>query len=92
MSNAGKQLAATSDIAERGNALYEREILPSLDSSARGKFLVLDIESGEYEIDSNELAALKRVRARRPGARLYLLRIGFPAAYHVGRRTPARLQ
>lgn len=75
---------SSADVTERGQALYERDILPTLDPSARGKFLVLDVESGDYEIDSSELAALKRVRARRPNARVYLLRVGFPAAYRIG--------
>jgi hypothetical protein len=74
------------EIAERGQALFEREIGPQLDVSAHGKFVVLDIETGSYEIDADELAALKRARARRPEAPLYLVRVGFPTAYRLGRR------
>jgi len=73
-------------VVERGHALYEREILPRLDPHARGKFLAVDVDTGDYEVDSDELAALKRVRARRPDARLYLLRVGFPSAYRIGAR------
>ena len=74
------------EIAARGQALFELEILPGLDASAHGKFLALDVETGEYEIDRDELAALKRAQAKRPQAPLYLLRVGYPTAYRVGRR------
>jgi hypothetical protein len=44
----------------------------------------LDVDTGEYEIDSNEVAAVKRAKAKNPGAALYILRVGSPAAYRVG--------
>jgi hypothetical protein len=74
------------EIAARGQALFEREILPGLDADAHGKFVALDVETGEYEIDRDELAALERARGKRPGAALYLLRVGHPTAYRVGKR------
>jgi hypothetical protein len=75
---------AGADLTQRGQEMYERDILPTLDASARGKFLVLDVETGDYEFDRDELAALKRLRSRRPEALVYLLRVGFPAAYRIG--------
>ena len=77
------------EIAERGQALYDRDIRDKLDASTRGKFLVLDIETGEYEIDADERAALKRAQAKHPDAALYLLRIGQPTAYRLGRKAAA---
>jgi hypothetical protein len=47
------------------------------------KFLILDIETGNYEIDTNELAALRRAKAKNPDAALYILRVGSPTAYRV---------
>ena len=74
------------EIAKRGQALYEREIRDQLDAGARGKFLVLDVESGDYELDTNELTALKRARGRRPTGAFYILRVGHPTAYRLGRK------
>ena len=48
------------------------------------KFLILEIETGEYEIDADELAAADRARAKNPDAVLYIVRIGHPAAYRIG--------
>jgi hypothetical protein len=75
---------SSDEIAERGQALFDRDIRGKLDASARGKFLVLDIETGEYEIDSDQRAALKRARAKHPEAALYLLRVGHPTAFRLG--------
>ena len=55
---------SSDEIVEGGQALYDREIRDELDASARGKFLVLDID----EIDADERAALKRARRRHPAA------------------------
>lgn len=73
------------EIAERGQALYEREIQGRLDAGAEGRFLVLDVETGDYELDSDELAAVKRARARHPDGAFYILRVGQPTAYRLGR-------
>ena len=73
------------EIARRGQALYEERLRGIVDARDRGKFLVVDIESGEYEIDVDELAALQRAKRKNPDAALYILRIGYPAAYRIGR-------
>ncbi|MGM0490563.1 MAG: hypothetical protein ACQESR_27880 [Planctomycetota bacterium] len=72
------------EVATRGEAIYERDIRPNVESETKGKYLVLDIETGEYEIDQDDLVATKRVMARCPNAVLYGLRIGYPAAYRLG--------
>ena len=72
------------EVAKRGEAIYEQEIRPKVESENKGKYLVLDIETGEYEIDQDDLAATKRVMEKCPEAVLYGLRIGYPAAYRLG--------
>ncbi len=64
--------------------MYEQQIRLKVENESKGKYLVLDIETGEYEIDDDDLIATKRVMARRPDAILYGLRIGYPAAYRLG--------
>lgn len=69
------------EIAERGEELFQRDIRPLLHADDQGKFLVLDVETGDYEIDRDEFAALDRIRAKKPSAQLYVLRIGARTAY-----------
>jgi hypothetical protein len=80
---------SSDEIAERGQALYERDIQGALPPSARGSFLVLDIETGDYEMDSDQLAAVKRARAKHLDGAFYILRVGHSAAYRLGRKTLA---
>jgi hypothetical protein len=47
---------------------------------------VIDIETGAYKIDADDLGATKRVLAKPPAAVLYGLHIGYPAAYRRGGR------
>lgn len=77
------------EVAARGEAIYEQQIRAEVEAEHRGKFIVIDIETGEYEIDADDLAATKRALAKRPNAVLYGLRIGYPAAYRLGGRFTA---
>lgn len=74
----------SSEIVQRGQTLYDQQIRAKIDPSDKGKFLILDIETGEYEIDADELTALRRAKAKNPDAPLYILRIGYATAYQLG--------
>ena len=42
----------------------------------RGKFVVIDIDTGAYEVDADELAASDRLLARYPDAQVWLRQVG----------------
>jgi len=54
------------EFAARRDAIYEREVEPHLTSEYVGKFVAIDVESGAYEIGSDELTASVRLLARPP--------------------------
>ena len=72
------------EFARRGDELYERTIRPHLEVGHEGKFVVIDIETGTYEIDADELAASDRLLARHPDAQVWLTRIGSRYARRFG--------
>jgi len=72
------------EIVQRGQTLYDQQVRAQVEATHKGKYLVLDIETGEYEMDTSEVAALKRAKAKNPGAALYILRVGYSTAYRVG--------
>lgn len=74
------------EVATRGEKIYEEHIRTKVEAEHKGEFLVVDIETGAYEIDRDDLAATKRAMAKRPEAVLYGLRIGYPTAYQLGGR------
>ena len=69
------------EVESRGEAMYVQQIRDKLDPQHKGKFLVIDIETGDYEIDVDDLAATQQLMATHPNAVIYGLRIGFPTAY-----------
>ena len=72
------------EVSSRGEAIYEQQIRDKTEAEHKGKFLVVDIETGEYEIDKDDLVATKRLLAKHPDATLYGLRIGYSTAYRIG--------
>jgi hypothetical protein len=65
------------EIATRGNEIYERDIRPLVESDNIGKFVAIDIETGAWDMDANEMAAGDRLRLRVPDAQTWLMRVGY---------------
>ncbi len=74
------------EFADRGDAIYEGEVRPHLSSDDDGKFAAIDIETGAYEIDLDELGACDRLRARVPNAQIWMVRIGSRHVHRFGTR------
>ncbi len=56
---------ASSEVAARGEAMYAR-LSTAVEAGNAGKFLVMDIRTGDYEVDADDLAATKRLIVKRP--------------------------
>lgn len=84
------QTLSIEEIAGRGEELYERDIRQRVEAGNRGRFLVIDVQSGEFEIADDDLAATQRLIDRIPHAVPYGLRIGYPAAYRIGSHSALR--
>lgn len=77
---------STEEIIRRGEEVYERSVRRKVEAEHEGRFLALDILSGDYEIADEALSATIGLRARRPEAVPFLMRVGRPAAFRLGRR------
>ncbi len=66
------------EFAQRGNAIFEREIRPQVEADNHGKYVAIDIETGKWEMDASERAAGDRLRQRLPDAQTWMMRIGYP--------------
>ena len=69
---------------QRGRELYDRAIRPIVEDGNRGKIVVMDVETGEWEMGDDNLELAHRMLAKRPGAALYAMRVGFPAVVKIG--------
>lgn len=79
-------LSSREEIARRGDQLFEREVLPRLGSEDEGKFALIDIETGDFEVDRDEIAASDRLLARHPNAQVWTRQIGSRYARRFGPR------
>jgi hypothetical protein len=66
------------EIVRRGEDIYASRLRDTLKKEYNGQVVIIDVESGEYEIGSDSSAANKRALAKHPGAALYGIRVGFP--------------
>ncbi|MFN0051817.1 MAG: hypothetical protein ACKV0T_06480 [Planctomycetales bacterium] len=81
----------TQEIVRKGEELYDRELRARVEPEYNGQFLVLDVMTGDYEIDENDVIASDRILEKNAEALLYFVRIGFPAAYRIGGCRPRGL-
>ena len=58
------------EFARRGDEVYETQVRPHLQPEDDGKFAAIDIESGAYELDTDELGACDKLNARIPDAQI----------------------
>ena len=72
------------EFARRGNAIFEREVKPRLSAQEAGKFVAIDIETGEFECDPDEIVASRRLLARHPEAQIWFRLIGSPYTRRFG--------
>jgi len=70
------------EMARRGEEIYTR-IKPAIENGNEGKFVAIDIETGDYEMDADEMAASDRLRVRHPDAQTWLVLIGSRTARHI---------
>lgn len=75
------------EFARRGNEIYERAVQPRLSAEAAGKFVAIDIETGAYETDADEIAASHRLLARNPEAQIWFRLVGAPYTRRYGPRS-----
>jgi hypothetical protein len=69
------------EIRRRAEEIYRRDIRTKLTPQDKGKFLVVDIESGDYEMDDDDLSAAEILKARQPNGVFFGLRVGYTSSY-----------
>lgn len=72
----GQPRYSREEVAARGRAIYEERIRTQVEPEHNGKFVVIDIETGEYELDADDVAAMKRAAQKHPAESLYGMRVG----------------
>lgn len=72
------------EIIERGKAVYESRIKSLVEPEHIGKYIAINVETGDYEIDHDDLVVEDRLLKRYPNGNLFLTRVGAKIAYSMG--------
>ena len=56
-------------LADLGRDLFDRRVRPALRPEDDGKFVAIDVDSGDYELDEDDYTAIMRLRSRQPAGR-----------------------
>jgi hypothetical protein len=81
-----KRRYSKEEFAHRGDAIYESTVQPHLKPEDKDRFVALDIDTSDFEIDDDELAACDRLRARLPDAQIWMVRVGSRYVHRFGGR------
>jgi hypothetical protein len=74
------------EFARRGDSIYEKKVRPQVKARDKGKFAAIDIETGEFALDADELRACHELRKRIPDAQIWMVRVGYPYVHRIGGR------
>lgn len=75
------------ETARLGDEIYERDIRQEVEADHQGAVVAIDVESGNWAIGDNVIAATDSLRTQRPDAvDVWLLRVGHRALHHFGGR------
>lgn len=66
-------------VVSQAIAIYDAKIRHLVEPEHHGEYLALDVKTGEYDFDTDSLAANVRMLERHSPETLVLLRIGYPA-------------
>ena len=87
-----RQRTSREETARLGGEIYERDIRPLVEATHRGKIVAIDVNTRDYVIGGSVVAAAGDLRARRPEARVWSVRIGYGALRHFGGRPLRKAQ
>jgi len=78
-------LLSREEVARRAKELYEKGIRKQVEVEENvGKMVIIDIETGDYEVDKTGLQASRNLSKKHPNARLFGIRIGYNVSVSFG--------
>ena len=78
-------LLSREEVSRRTKKLYENSICQCVEVEQNiGKMVIIDIETGDYEVDKTGLQASRNLSKKHPNARLFGIRIGYNVAVSSG--------
>ena len=78
-------LLSREEVEPRARQFYENSIRQQVETDENlGKMVIIDFESGDYEVDETALKAARKLSAKHPHSRLFGIRIEYNVAVSFG--------
>lgn len=71
-------------IAQRAWELYQRRIRQAVEPEHMGEFLVINVDTGDYLLDKDDVAVMERAAALYPPGSLFGMRVGHSTMGRIG--------
>jgi len=71
-----------SEFSQKGEEIYKASILPEISvEDLKGKIMAIEVDSGDYFIESTVVKAITLAQKKYPDKKFYLKRIGYRAVH-----------
>ena len=67
-------------MARKAEELFHSKIKQQVTGRSPNDYVLIDVDSGDFEVDADELSAAERLQARRPDALVWCRKVGSPYA------------
>ena len=64
------------EAARRGDEIYDRDVRSQVEPQHNGEIVAVDLDTGAWEVDPDEITAARRLEARHPDAQIWVVRVG----------------
>ena len=72
------------EVVARGKQIYNEKLRAQLERDHLGRFVVIDVLSGDFEVGDDDAQAFLKILERHPDALSYGVRVGQETAYRFG--------
>jgi len=72
------------EVARRGEAIYSEKYRTELEKSSNGKFVAINVSSGEATLADTGEDAIRLALEKDPSGLFHLVRVGHKAAFEAG--------
>jgi hypothetical protein len=71
------------ELKRLAQGIYDRQVRPVLKPEDDGKFVAMDVDTGDYVVDRDDYTAVMSLRARQPAADMWLMRAGHRTTFRI---------
>ena len=80
--------ANADDVAAAGRAIYNEKIRHLVEPAEKATMVLIDVNSGDYEISGDDAKALVTLQKRHPDAQIWAELVGYPDPWPIDLKRP----